>query len=158
MGWHGNERAVKSGSVFLLVENTVSVEFTGDAGVFQLPHPGQLFKINLDEVTSVAIDGIEFFADDKMAAQFRSHASRNPVDGLFAISENNSYHVFSAPFSLFLLLPDNEQLLRYQIAIDANRHAPLSSSRRTEKIYVFPQTFLMAGHTPYESSTLWVMR
>lgn len=135
---HGNERTVKSGSVFLLVENTVSVEFTGDAGVFQLPHPGQLFKINLDEVTSVAIDGIELFADDKMAAQFRSHASRNPVDGLFAISENNSYHVFSAPFSLFLLLPDNEQLLRYQIAIDANRHAPSEFQQTDRKDLCIP--------------------
>lgn len=119
----GNERTVKSGSAFLFAGNAESIEFAGDSGVFQIvSHPGQLYKINLDEVASVAIDGVEIFTDDKMATQFRSHASKNPVNGLSAIYESSIYHVFSEPFSLFLLLPNSEQLLRYQIVIDENRH------------------------------------
>lgn len=128
----GNERLVKKGDVSLFVPNSHCVEFSTYDGVSQdCLHPGQLYQISLDEVSSAAIDGIELFADREAASQFRSHASVKAVDGLCVVREGVSYHIFSVPFSLFLKLPEGEQALRYQLSEDGSRY-PISHYKQAD--------------------------
>ncbi|RAY88425.1 hypothetical protein DK853_55600, partial [Klebsiella oxytoca] len=57
-------------------------EFSQEEGVFQLAHPGQLYRLDLGEASSVAVDGREIFAGPAVSTQFRRHTIPGPVKNL----------------------------------------------------------------------------
>ena len=78
----GNERAPKTGTAYLFAAESSTVEFTSEDGLCQLSHPGQLYQINLSEVSAAAVDGTEISADAATEAQFRHHTSQRRVNGV----------------------------------------------------------------------------
>lgn len=117
----GNDRMPKSGSAFLFASDEKEIEFAGDSGIYQCGHRGQLFRINLGEVSSVAIDGVEIFADEATASHFRHHTSARKADRIQGIWQGKSADLYTAPFSITIHLPEGEQALRYQISMDGVR-------------------------------------
>lgn len=117
----GNDRTPKSGSAFLFASDEKEIEFAGDSGIYQCGHRGQLYSINLGEVASVAVAGVEIFADEATASHFRHHTSVCRVDRIQAIWQGKSADIFAEPFSLTIRLPEGEQALRYQISVDGQR-------------------------------------
>src|SRR5699024_4587112 len=99
-----------------------TVEFTGEDGIYQLSHPGQLYRINLSEVAAVAVDSTEIFADAVTAAQFRHHTSQKRVSGVRIVEQGNSADIFSEPFILTIRMPEGESVLRYQLSVDGVRY------------------------------------
>ena len=72
----GAERTPHCGTIYLFASNLQEVTFPDDTdGIYSYPYLGQLYRINLDEVSSVAIDGREIFVCASTAAQFRHHSS-----------------------------------------------------------------------------------
>ena len=72
----GAERTPHCGTIYLFASNLQEVTFPDDTdGIYSYPYPGQLYRINLDEVSSAAIDGREVFVCASTAAQFRHHTS-----------------------------------------------------------------------------------
>lgn len=72
----GTERTTHRGTIYLFASNSQEVTFPDDTdGIYSYPYPGQLYRINLDEVSSAAIDGREIFVCASTAAQFRHHTS-----------------------------------------------------------------------------------
>ena len=120
----GNERTPKTGTAYLFTSETSSVESTGEDGLYQLPHPGQLYRINLSAAASVAVDGVEIFADAATASQFRHHTSQRRISGLRIVEQGNYADIFSAPFTLTIRMPEGESTLRYQISVDGIRFGP----------------------------------
>lgn len=117
----GNDRMPKSGSAFLFASDEKEIEFADDSGIYQCGHRGQLYRINLGEVSSVAIAGVEVFADEATASHFRHHTSVRRVDCIQGIWQGKTADIYSEPFSLTIRLPDGEQALRYQISVDGQR-------------------------------------
>lgn len=74
----GSDRAVKTGRAFLFAGSGTDVEFSQEEGILQLPHPGQLFRVDLDETSSAALNGRESFAGSEASAQFRWHTVPGP--------------------------------------------------------------------------------
>lgn len=120
----GNERIPKSGIAYLFTGLGTVVEVSDEEGIYQCPHPGQLYRINLSGVSTVTVDGVELFADDTLAAQFRHHTSRRRISGLRALDQGYCADVFSAPFTLQLYLPEGDPVLRHQISVDGTRYRP----------------------------------
>ena len=118
----GNERAPKTGNAYLFASESSTVEFTGEDGIYQLSHPGQLYRINLSEVAAVAVDSTEIFADAVTAAQFRHHTSQKRVSGVRIVEQGNSADIFSEPFILTIRMPEGESVLRYQLSVDGVRY------------------------------------
>lgn len=72
----GAERTPPCGTIYLFASNLQEVTFPDDTdGIYSYPYPGQLYRINLGEVSSAAIDGREIFVCASTAAQFRHHTS-----------------------------------------------------------------------------------
>ena len=117
----GNDRMPKSGSAYLFAADKREIEFAGDSGIYQCDHQGQLFSINLGEVSSVAIAGVEIIADEVTASRFRHHSSVRRVDCVQGIWQGKTADIYTEPFSLTIRLPDGEQALRYQISLDGKR-------------------------------------
>lgn len=117
----GNDRTPKSGSAFLFAGDEKEIEFAGDSGIYQCSHRGQLYSINLGEVSSVAIAGVEVFADETTASHFRHHTSVRRVDHIKGIWQGKSADIYAEPFFLTIRLPEGEQALRYQISVDGQR-------------------------------------
>ena len=119
----GNDRVPKNGFAHLFTGSEKEIDFACEDGVYRLPHPGQLYRIHTDEVSSVAIDGTEVFADASTVSQFRHHTSLRKVGGLRAWNQGKSVDIFSSPFSFYLCPPEGEQLIRYHISIDGVRYS-----------------------------------
>lgn len=120
----GRERNVTNGTVFLLATNVHTVQFEGNAGVFEDgTHPGQFFRINLDEVLSVTIDGKEILAGAALKEQFRIYASQKAQAGISVLYKGRNHNIYSGPFCLFLHLPDGTQRIRYRVSLDNDHHS-----------------------------------
>lgn len=117
----GNERTPKTGTAYLFASGASSVESACEDGIYQLPHPGQLYRINLSAAASVAVDGVEIFADDATASQFRHHTSQRRISGLRIVEQGNYADIFPSPFLLTIRMPEGESTLRYQISADGIR-------------------------------------
>lgn len=118
----GNERMTRRGIVYLFVSDKHSISFPdNEDGIYCCPHPGQLYRINLDEVSSVAVDGQEIFANSEALTQFRCHASVRSSTVAQVIEQGITADVFSSPFEANILFPKGEKNIRYQIALDGER-------------------------------------
>lgn len=118
----GIERTIRSGTIYLFAGNSQEVSFPDDAdGIYSCPYPGQLYRINLDQVSSAAVDGREIFVNASTAAQFRHHTSIRKATSAQVIQQGLSVDIFSAPFQIFIVLPEGEKSLRYQLSIDGVR-------------------------------------
>lgn len=119
----GAERTPHCGTIYLFASNLQEVTFPDDTdGIYSYPYPGQLYRINLDEVSSAAIDGREVFVCASTAAQFRHHTSLRKAVSAQVIHQGVSFDIFPAPFQLFIVLPEGEKSIRYQFSIDGVRH------------------------------------
>ena len=119
----GTERTPHCGTIYLFASNSQEVTFPDDTdGIYSYPYPGQLYRINLDEVSSAAIDGREIFVCASTAAQFRHHTSLRKAASAQVIHQGTSFDIFPAPFQLFIVLPEGEKSIRYQFSIDGVRH------------------------------------
>ena len=119
----GTERTTHRGTIYLFASNSQEVTFPDDTdGIYSYPYPGQLYRINLDEVSSAAIDGREIFVCASTAAQFRHHTSLRKAVSAQVIHQGVSFDIFPAPFQLFIVLPEGEKSIRYQFSIDGVRH------------------------------------
>ena len=119
----GAERTPHCGTIYLFASNLQEVTFPDDTdGIYSYPYPGQLYRINLDEVSSAAIDGREIFVCASTAAQFRHHTSLRKAVSAQVIHQGVSFDIFPAPFQLFIVLPEGEKSIRYQFSIDGVRH------------------------------------
>lgn len=114
----GNEHSVRSGTIYLFANNIRCVEFADDEAVLQEDHPGQLYRIDLDQVGAVTVDGIELFADEQRTGTVRLYSTISSVRGVAAIREGKSFSVFDRPFELLLRLPAGTNPLRYQLVMD----------------------------------------
>ena len=115
----GAERTPHCGTIYLFASNSQEVTFPDDTdGIYSYPYPGQLYRINLDEVSSAAIDGREIFVCASTAAQFRHHTSLRKAVSAQVIHQGVSFDIFPAPFQLFIVLPEGEKSIRYQFSID----------------------------------------
>lgn len=132
----GNDRMPKSGSAFLFASDGKEIEFTGDSGIYQCGHRGQLYRINLGEVSSVSIAGAEIFADEATASHFRHHTSIRRVDGIQGIWQGKTADIYSETFTLTIRLPDGEQALRYQISVDGQRLDPGQIQQKGNEIVI----------------------
>ena len=132
----GNERIPKAGAAYLFAAELSTVEFIGEDGIYQLTHPGQLYRINLSEVAAAAVDGAEIFADAATASQFRHHTSQRRVSGVRIVEQGNCADIFSEPFVLMIRMPEGEPILRYQLSVDGVRYGPnrLKNSEDTYEI------------------------
>ena len=114
----GRERRVKTGTAWLFAGSGQQITFAGESGVYLEPHPGQLFRLNLSEVTSAAVDGTEVFADDRTASKFRCHTTVRKVGRVYADDLGRVCEIMPDEFSLTICLPEGERHLRYQILTD----------------------------------------
>ena len=114
----GRERVQKAGIVWLFTDSTRNVDFSGESGVYLCPHPGQLFRVNLGEVTSITVDGGEVFADERTTSRFRHHTSINRTGIAGTVSDGRQCDIFPGSFALTLYLPDGENPVRYRISAD----------------------------------------
>jgi hypothetical protein len=115
----GAERTPHCGTIYLFASNLQEVTFPDDTdGIYSYPYPGQLYRINLDEVSSAAIDGREVFVCASTAAQFRHHTSLRKAVSAQVIHQGVSFDIFPAPFQLFIVLPEGEKSIRYQFSVD----------------------------------------
>ena len=119
----GNDRPAKTGRVFLFAGGASDVEFSQEEGILQLPHPGQLYRLELNESSSVAVDGREVFAGAETSAQFRRHAVPGPVRNLRGLDGGGTLDLFRGPFTLSLVLPQGENPLLYRLSLDGESRA-----------------------------------
>lgn len=106
----GAERTPHCGTIYLFASNLQEVTFPDDTdGIYSYPYPGQLYRINLGEVSSAAIDGREIFVCASTAAQFRHHTSLRKAVSAQVIHQGVSFDIFPAPFQLFIVLPEGEK-------------------------------------------------
>lgn len=117
----GNERNAKTGIAYLFTDDNREVAFADEDAVVMEDHAGQLYRINLDLVGTVSIDGAELFADEKQAGKARLYPSVRPVRGIEICYEGKNYQIFHSPFSVQLHLPESENPLRYQLTLDGQR-------------------------------------
>ena len=119
----GNDRPAKTGRVFLFAGGASDVEFSQEEGILQLPHPGQLYRLELNDSSTVAVDGREVFAGAETSAQFRRHAVPGPVRELRGLDGGGPLDLFRGSFTLSLVLPQGENPLLYQLSLDGERHS-----------------------------------
>lgn len=125
----GNDHLPKNGVAYLFTGTQEIVEFSDDDGMYRYPCPGQFYRIQMEEISSAAFNGLEIFADEMTASQFRHHTSIRRVNGLHVLEQGKYIDLYSAPFTLFLKLPDGENQLRYQISINGTRYGSASWSK-----------------------------
>ena len=119
----GIERTPHSGIIYLFADNSQEVTFPDNTdGIFSCPYPGQLYRINLDEVSSTAVNGHEIFVSASTAAKFRHHTSIRKATLAQVIQQGVSTDIFVAPFQTFIILPKGEKSIRYQFSIDGIRY------------------------------------
>ena len=105
----GAERTPHCGTIYLFASNLQEVTFPDDTdGIYSYPYPGQLYRINLDEVSSAAIDGREVFVCASTAAQFRHHTSLRKAVSAQVIHQGVS-SIFFLPPSSFLSFSPREK-------------------------------------------------
>ena len=121
----GNCRMPKSGSAYLFAGATNSVEFEDDSGVIKCVHPGQLYKLNLSEVTSVAVDGEELFVNEAAATRIRHYTAIRRVPAVRAVEEGRTADIFPEETQITIRLPDESNIMRYQLSLDGT-HYPAS--------------------------------
>lgn len=117
----GRERRTKTGTAWLFAGSGQHVDFAGEADIFQEPHPGQLYRINLSGIAAVAVDGAEVFADEKTAARFRCHTTAQCVGWVRADDQGGACEIYRDAFSLTIHIPKGDQILRYQLLADGRR-------------------------------------
>ena len=132
----GSERAVKTGRVFLFTGNKSDVDFSQEDSVLLLSHPGQLFRLDLSEISSVAVDGREAFAGVKASVQFRCHTVPGPMKNLHGLGNSGALDLFPKPFLLSLVLPDGENPLLYQLSLDDKRHNLKDFQREDRTLFI----------------------
>ena len=69
----GNDHLPKNGVAYLFTGTQEIVEFSDDDGMYRYPCPGQFYRIQMEEISSAAFNGLEIFADEMTASQFRHH-------------------------------------------------------------------------------------
>lgn len=120
----GAERTARCGTIYLFASNLQKVTFPDDTdGIYRYPYPGQLYRINLDGVSSIAVDGHEIFVSPSTAAQFRHHTSIPKVTSAQVIHQGVSFDIFPATFQLFIVLPEGKKSRQYQCSIDGVRYS-----------------------------------
>lgn len=112
----GHPVTPKSGIIYLFAKESSSVDTEADC--IQKPHQGQLLRLNLDKTSSVAIDGLEIFADKETSSQFRHHVSQQPLAGIQGLFQGREFDLFKQSFQLNLHLPKGENPLRYQAVVN----------------------------------------
>lgn len=117
----GNERNVKSGIIYLFSDENREFDFADEDSVTMEDHEGQLYRVNLDTVGAITVDGSELFADEQISGKARLYPSPRPVGGIELCAEGKHYHIFDTAFTLRLCLPENENPLRYQLTLDGMR-------------------------------------
>lgn len=136
----GNERIIKNGITFLFADEEKDFDFSTESGVSMEDHPGQLYRVNLAEVGSVTLNGVEIFADEKQAGRCRFYSSVRSIKGIRVLSEGRSYRLFDSAFSLSLHIPEGENPLRYQVMIDGKHVIGQGGTGECALIYEIPET------------------
>lgn len=117
----GKDKSPKSGIAYLFASEVAVVEAPDYDGLYQCPHPGQLYRINLGEVSTLTINGTEAFVDGSASSQMRHHTSRQHLDKLHILDQGTYADIYDAPFEFILCLPEGENPLRYQTSVDGVR-------------------------------------
>ena len=120
----GNERSVKTGTAYLFTDENRAFDFADEDCVTMEDHAGQLYRVNMDLVGTISVDGTELFADEKQAGKARLYPSVRPARGIEICFEGKNYPIFQSPFSVQLHLPEAENPLRYQLSLDGGRLSP----------------------------------
>lgn len=118
---NGNEKIVRRGTMYLFVGGERGVVFSDDDGVCLVPDHGQLYRVNLDEVASISVDGKEIFANTETTTQFRHHTSIHRVRGIRILQQGLLADIFPSAFQMTFMLPEGKKLIRYQLSIDGKR-------------------------------------
>lgn len=114
----GMDKVPKLGTAYLFTGVNRDVDFSDDDEVYLCNHCGQLFRINLGEVVSIAVDGMEVFSDEKNASYFRHHASVRKAQGFHGIWKGKYVDIYTEPFDQQIYLPKGELPIRYRVSVD----------------------------------------
>lgn len=133
----GNCRLPKSGIAYLFAGDTSSVVFEGESGAFRDNHPGQLYRLNLSEVTSLAVDGEELFVSETAATRIRHYAAIRRVPAVRALEEGRAADIFSEKTQITIRLPDEANIMRYQLSLDGV-HYPANQFRSDGNELILP--------------------
>lgn len=133
----GSNRMVKNGLAFLFAGSGADVAFSQEEGILQLPHPGQLYRLSLTEISSLIVDGREIFVGAEASAQFRQHTTPRCVQDLRGLDDSGSLELFQGPFTMSLVLPEGENPLLYQLSLDGQRHG-LKEFQREDGVLSIP--------------------
>lgn len=132
----GNERTVNNGVLYLFTSDNHEVDFSDEDGVYMEDHAGQLYRINLDLVDSITLDGTEIFVDEKQSGKVRLYPSIRPQKNICIKNAGISYHIFEDAFQVRLILPADENPLKYQVIIDGKREFSCNDSDlETEQLF-----------------------
>lgn len=150
--YSGAERDVRKGMAYLFANESCCFDFFNDEDVLQENHPGQLLRLNLDQVGAVTINGTEIFADEQQAGKLRLYPSRRPINSFWISAEGKRTQIFDEEFEVILRIPENDNRLRYKLFIDGEPLAYIVD-RSTKDEVVFP-----AGNSqlPYAVHTISV--
>ena len=121
---NGNEqpRPPETGSVWLFTGSGAFVAFDNEDGAYQAPGAGQLFRINLGEVSAVTVDGREIFANRTALSRFRCYPFKKPLRYVRAALKDGVCDIFDEAFSLSLRLPEGDNAARYRISLDGENY------------------------------------
>lgn len=132
----GKSRLPSKGIAYLFASTKRSIAYDRTGDVYLFPHPGQLYSINLDTISTLTLDSVEIFSDRVARSNFRLHTSLQPYEKIQAISQEKNVPIFPAPFSITLYFPENESKLRYQISIDGTRYPVSQFLSGTDEIHL----------------------
>lgn len=118
----GNCRVPKRGMAYVFTGENSAVDFDGEEGVLQCNHPGQLYRVNLSQVMSVAVDGEELFVNQTAAGSIRHHSSIRRVQFVHACEGGQNADIFPEDTVISVIIPAGENIKRYQISIDGVHH------------------------------------
>lgn len=119
----GNEHSIRRGTAYLFAPNTMDISFADDTeGVYYCTHPGQMYRINLDEVLAVAVEGHEIFTNASNATKIRHYSSVKKVPSACVKKQDMVADIFSKPFHISIVLPKENEMIRYQLSLDGVRH------------------------------------
>lgn len=135
----GNERNVKNGIVYLFSDENREFVFTDEDSVTMEDHEGQLYRVNLNTVGAITVDGSELFADEQVSGKARLYPSPRPLSGIELCKEGKHYHIFDTTFTLHLRLPENENPLRYQLTLDGTRLYANETTDSGELTFILPE-------------------
>lgn len=133
----GNEQTPKTGMAFLFASSEASVEFSSEEDVYQLPQVGQLYRINLSVVGSIAVNGSEIFADKEAENRIRIHSSKRCAEHLKAVAQGQSIDIYHSSFEATLRIPVGKNPRGYHVAIDEKRF-PLEMLESNQAEYLLP--------------------